>query len=176
MSWRIDPSKTAVAIIDVQDRLIPAISGGPLIVAKVEQLARIASLFQLPIFVTEQVPKKLGQTAPSVRAAIPHLAPVEKSAFSAAPALPKDMPRCVLVAGIETHVCVRQNVYDLRVRGHDVRVLADATGSRSPADHDIALQELRSDRVLITSVEATAWELLGSSDHPLFRPAMAILK
>lgn len=176
MSWRLEPQKTAVAIIDIQEKLIPAIAGGERIVAKAAQIARVAGLFDIPIFVTEQVPAKLGPTAPTVRAAIPDFMPLEKSSFSAAPVLPKDIPKCILVAGVETHVCVRQTVYDLRMRGHVVYVLADAVGSRATADHDIALAELRSDKVLLTSVEAVAWEMLGSADSKLFRAAISILK
>lgn len=176
MSWRLESTKTAVAIIDIQEKLVPAIAGGERIVAKAAQIARVAGLFGIPVFTTEQVPAKLGPTTPTVRVAIPDFKPIEKSTFSAAPVLPPDMPKCVLVAGIETHVCVRQTVYDLRMRGHVVYVLADATGSRATADHEIALAELRSDKVLVTSVEAAAWEMLGSADSNLFRAAIAILK
>ncbi|MCC6356178.1 MAG: isochorismatase family protein [Verrucomicrobiae bacterium] len=176
MSWRLDPKKTAVAIIDIQEKLLPAISGGQRLAAKAAQIARIADLFGIPILITEQVPAKLGPTVATVRDAMRDPNPLPKVTFSAAPVLPLDMPKCVLVAGIETHVCVRQTVYDLRVRGHDVYVLADAVGSRAATDHEIALEELRSDKVLISSVEAVAWELLGSADSPQFRQAFAILK
>jgi len=176
MSWRLDPSKSAVAIIDVQEKLLPAIAGGDHVAAKIRQIAQIAALFDMPIFVTEQVPDKLGPTVPGVRSAVPDCAPIPKSTFSAAGALPTSMPKCVVVAGIETHVCVRQTVYDLRMREHVVYVLADAVGSRNPADHEAALAELRSDKVLVTSVEAVAWEMLGSSDHKLFRAVLEILK
>lgn len=176
MTWRLDPSKTALAIIDVQEKLLPAIAGGDRVAAKVSQFAQIAALFEMPIFVTEQVPDKLGPTVPGVRSAVPDYAPISKSTFSAAGVLPTTMPKCVVVAGIETHVCVRQTVYDLRMREHVVYVLADAVGSRHPADHEAALAELRSDKVLVTSVEAVAWEMLGSADHKLFRAALEILK
>ncbi|HPA20268.1 MAG TPA: isochorismatase family protein [Verrucomicrobiae bacterium] len=176
MSWRLDPKKTAFAVIDIQEKLIPVIAGKDRVVAKAVQMARIAKLFGIPVFVTEQTPDKLGPTVPDVLAAIPSPSPLAKTTFSAAPILPLDMPKCILVAGIETHVCVRQTVYDLRVRDHVVYVLADAVGSRATADHDIALAELRSDKVLITSVEAVAWEMLDSSDSKLFRPGLAILK
>jgi nicotinamidase-related amidase len=176
MSWRLEPSKTAVAIIDIQEKLIPAIAGGERVVAKAAQIARVADLFDIPVFATEHVPAKLGPTVSSIRASVPGFKPLEKSTFSAAPVLPPDMPKCIIVAGIETHVCVRQTVYDLRMRGHVVYVLADAMGSRASADHEIALAELRSDKVLVTSVEAAAWEMLGSADSKLFRAAISILK
>lgn len=176
MNWRLDPTKTALAIIDIQEKLLPVIAGGDGVAAKAAQMARLARLFGMPILVTEQMPDKLGPTVEGVRDAVADYAPIPKKEFSAAGVLPRSMPKCVIVAGIETHVCVRQTVYDLRMRDQTVYVLADAVGSRSMVDHDVALAELRSDKVLITSVEALAWEMLATAESHLFRPALAILK
>lgn len=176
MGWRLEPEKTGVVIIDVQEKLLPAIAGSDRITAKAAQIARVAGVFGLPVFLTEQAPQKLGRTVAPVRSALPGCTPIPKTAFSAAEVLPPGMPKCLLLAGIETHVCLRQTVYDLRARDHTIYVLADAAGSRSPMDHDIALAEMQTDDVLIASVESVSWELLRSADNPLFGQVLDILK
>lgn len=176
MGWRLDPSKTGVVIIDMQEKLLPAIAGAERITAKTAQIARIAGVFGMPVFLTEHVPQKLGHTIAAVRSVLPRCAPVTKATFSASDALPSDLPKHLLVAGIETHVCVRQTVYDLRVRERVVYVLADAVGSRSSVDHEIALAEMQTDEVLISSVETVSWELLRCADNPLFPQVLGILK
>ncbi len=82
----------------------------------------------------------------------------------------------VIVAEIETHVCVRQTVYDLRLGGRTVILAGDAAASRHPDDHRLALEEMRQDKVLVTSVEALAWELAGGADSPRFKALLALLK
>ena len=88
-----------------------------------------------------------------------------------------ELPPTLLVAGIETHVCVRQTVFDLRERGHAVSLLADAVSSRSEADHRLALHEMREvARARITTREAVSWEMLGRAEGEPFKKLLAILK
>jgi len=176
MTWRLDPAKTGVLILDVQQRLVPAIHDQARVVKKVVDLLAVAEIFGLPLFVTEQVPEKLGPTAPEIDLKKYGATPIPKSAFSAASVLPPELPKTVLVAGIETHICVRQTVYDLRLGDRNVCVIGDAVGSRSPLDHQLALDEMRHDQVLILSVESLAWELAGSADSPAFKRLLPILK
>jgi nicotinamidase-related amidase len=176
MSWRLDPSALGVVVIDVQEKLVPAVADGARVVKKSADLLALAQLFGLPAWVTEQVPEKLGPTVAALDLAGRGLSPIPKSAFSAAGVLPEDLPKNLLVAGIETHVCVRQTVYDLRLAGHAVYLVGDAAASRHPLDHELALAEMRRDGVVVASLEALAWELTGGAEAPLFRQALAILK
>ena len=78
---------------------------------------------------------------------------------------------------METHVCVRQSVFDLRERGHAVYLLADAAGSRAEENHRLALHELREIAgARITTVETVAWELLGRAEGEAFKALLALLK
>ncbi len=176
MDWRIDPSKTGVLIVDLQERLLPVIHDGPRIVKKAQDLLAIAKIFSLPVLITEQVPEKLGPTCEALRPFLDGCQVRSKFDFSCAGMLPADFPKTILVAGVETHVCVRQTVYDLRVAGKVPYVLADAVGSRHPLDHELALGEMRRDEVLVTSLEAVAWELVRSAKGPHFSKVLAILK
>lgn len=180
MSWRIDQTAAGLLVVDVQERLLPAIRQGEAVAMRVALAVRVARLFNLPTFHTEQVPHKLGPTVAAVREALgPEQAPAPtKSAFSSAGCYaPGTLPRTLIVAGIETHVCVRQTVFDLRERGHAVYLLADAVGSRSETDHRLALHEMRETAgARVTSLEALAWEMLGQAEGEPFKRLLALLK
>ena len=180
MSWRLDPRQTALLVIDVQERLVPVMTESAALVRKVVHAVQVARLFNLPIFHTEQAPTKIGPTAAQVLAALGGNSPPArlKEELSAAPVFgPEELPGTLLIAGIETHVCVRQTVYDLHARGHAIYLLADAVSSRSATDHRLAVHELREHALKrVTTVEAVAWELLGRAEGETFKKLLAILK
>jgi isochorismate hydrolase len=82
----------------------------------------------------------------------------------------------ILVAGCEAHVCIRQTVYDLRLKELTPIVVADAIGARRERDREMALAEMRADRVVVTTVEAVLFEMMGSSDHKNFKEVQALVK
>jgi nicotinamidase-related amidase len=180
MSWRLDSKQTGLLIIDVQERLTPVIWESAAMVNAITKAVSVARLFGLPIFLTEQVPAKLGTTVAPVRAALGEAAPPARinSVISAAPSFgPGELPSTLLAVGIETHVCVRQTVFDLRERGHEIRVLADAVSSRAEWDHRLALHEMReSAGARISTVETVAWELLERAEGETFKALLALLK
>ena len=180
MSWRLNPRETGLLVIDVQERLMPAIREPEKLVKKVTTAVAVARLFGLRVFVTEQVPDKLGHTVEAVRAALGDEARMvrTKAVISAAPSFePGELPETVLAVGLETHVCVRQTVFDLRARGHAVRVLADAVSSRAELDHRLALDEM-SDAAgaRITTLETVAWEFLERAEGQTFKTLLALVK
>jgi nicotinamidase-related amidase len=167
---------TAILVIDFQEKLVPAVHEGEQVVQQATRLLQFAHLMGIPLIATEQVPQKLGATVSELRSLVNWPVPFTKSTFSAGPVLSGDLPENLIVVGLETHVCVRQTVFDLQQRRHQLTVLADAVSSRRALDHDLALQEMRSAGVRITSVEALAFALLGSAEHPQFRTAHGIFK
>ena len=180
MSWRLDPRQTGLLVIDAQERLLPAMAGADTLVRRMVTAVKVARQFGLPVFHTEQAPEKLGPTVASVREAMGDGAapPRAKHEFSAAGCFGQDeLPSTLLVAGVETHVCIRQSVFDLRERGVAVYLLADAVGSRAESDHRLALHELREiARARVTTVETVAWELLGRAEGPAFKILLSLLK
>ena len=180
MSWRLDPKTCALLVIDVQARLAPVMTRSESMVKRVADAVKVARLFGMPVFHTEQAPDKLGPTVAPVAEALGTDAPPPRLLleFSKAGCFGIDeLPHHLLVAGIETHVCVRQTVFDLRERGHEVHLLADAVSSRSETDHRLALHELREiARARVTTLEAVAWELLGRAEGETFKKLLAILK
>ena len=180
MSWRLDATRCALLVIDVQERLAPVMKNADAAVKRIADAVRVARLFGLPVFHTEQAPDKLGHTVAPIRDALGDGAPPPrlKLEFSKAGCFAAgELPPTLLVAGIETHVCVRQTVFDLRERGHAVYLLADAVSSRSETDHRLALHEMREvARARVTTLEAVSWELLGRAEGDTFKKLLAILK
>ena len=184
--WRsnqLDPDRVGLLLIDLQQKLLPLIRDAHRIVLATRKLLQGTAIFDLPVVVTEQYPKGLGQTVDEVRSICPpeHVV-VEKPTFSAwADASVRDALRAIdrpqiLLAGVETHVCVLQTALDLRTRDFDVFVCADAVGSRGALDHDVALQRLRQEGVFVTTVESALFELSGRCDTPAFKRMIEVIK
>ena len=170
---------TALLLIDLQERLMPAIYDGEVVVARAVRLAEAARLLEVPIRATEQYPAGLGPTVPPL-AKYPQ-AVLAKTAFSAtadpgfAALLPPGVSELV-VAGCEAHVCVLQTVLGLLPRGHRVRLVAAAVGSRDPADRAAAIDRARKHGAEIVTSEMVLFEWLRDSQHPKFREVQNLLK
>ena len=180
MSWRLNSSQAALLVIDVQERLVPVMKNAEAVVKRMADAVKVARLLGVPVYHTEQAPEKLGVTVAPIREALGENAPASRLRleFSKGDCFAEgELPPNLLVVGIETHVCVRQTVFDLRERGHTVYLLADAVSSRSEADHRLALHELREiAHARITTLEAVSWELLGRAEGDTFRALLKILK
>lgn len=176
MSWRLRPTDTGLLVVDVQEKLVAAVKEPADWVERVEILVKAAKLLEVPVAITEQVPAKLGKTLPAILQAAGKVSPVSKNQFSAAEAGKSLGKRRVLVAGCETHVCVRQTVYELRLREVQPVLVADAVGSRKDSDRQLALQEMRHDGIVVTTTEAVLFELLETAEHPKFREIQGLIK
>jgi len=176
MSWRLQPTETGLLVVDVQEKLVAAVKEPADWVERVEILVKAARLLEMPVAITEQVPVKLGKTLPAVLQAAGKVSPISKTKFSAAEAGKNLGKKRVLVAGCETHVCVRQTVYELRLREVQPVLVADAVGSRKDSDRQLALQEMRHDGIVVTTTEAVLFELLETAEHPKFREIQGLIK
>jgi nicotinamidase-related amidase len=131
-----------------------------------------------PIIATEQYPKGLGPTLPDLLPKTLH--PLPKTTFdaTATPAIANRLAsvRAVVVAGAEAHVCVLQTVLSLRAQGRAVWVVADATGSRDPANHAAALSRMAAHGAEIVTTEMVLFESLRDAAHPQFRAISALIK
>jgi isochorismate hydrolase len=176
MSWRLKPSETGLMVVDVQEKLVAAVKEPADWVERVEILVKAAKLLEIPVGITEQVPTKLGKTVPAILQAAGQVAPISKTLFSAAEAGRSLGKKKVLVAGCETHVCIRQTVYDLRLKEIQPVLVADAVGSRRDSDRQLALQEMRHDGIVVATTEAVLFELLEGAEHPKFKEIQALIK
>jgi nicotinamidase-related amidase len=176
---------SVLVVIDIQDRLAAAMlpAARQAVVRNTQILVRAASCLDIPIFVTEQYPKGLGPTV----AELVELLPVgtlrlEKTCFSCAGAKPFSAALAatgrsqVILAGMETHVCILQSALDLRVAGREVFVVEDACCSRKPEHHANAIDRLRSGGVVITNTESVVFEWLRDARHEHFKAISALLR
>jgi nicotinamidase-related amidase len=163
-------------LVDFQQRLVPVIHDADAVVARAVRLAEAAQLLGVPVCATEQYPTGLGHTVAELVGYPQNV--VAKTAFSGAadPRLLPPTAREVVVAGVEAHVCVLQTVADLLGTDQRVVVVADAVGSRDPADRDAALERMRAHGAEIVTSEMVLFEWLRDSAHPRFREVQKLLR
>jgi len=191
----LDCDRAIVLVIDLQGRLVDLMDRPRMVIDGVSRLLRLAQLFDLPVIVTEQYPKGLGPTRDEVEAVIAETDPdgvrtfrVEKDSFgccgvpafeqaleSARPGLAPS-ERQVVVAGIETHICVVQTVLDLLARDTDVHVCWDCTSSRGGEYRRHAIDRMNTAGAQITNHESVAFELARDKNHPQFRGVNRLLR
>ncbi len=173
----LDPKTTTLVVIDLQEKLLPAIWEKERVlgnVAKLLQLARILGLKTVP---TTQYCRGLGSTAPEI-AGLLDREPIDKTSFGCFgdPRITAELTGTLLVVGIEAHICVCQTVLGALEAGHAVHVAADATSSRTAANLEIGLERMRAAGAVISSTEMAIYELLGRSDREEFRKMLPYLK
>jgi nicotinamidase-related amidase len=169
--------KSALLVIDVQARLAPAIHDGQKVIENCVWLSGVADRVGVPIVVTEHWPQKIGGTVEAVRAAAAKAEYVAKECFSAEAdgclkVTAVESRRQIVVCGTEAHVCVQQTALGLRWAGKEVFVVADACGSRDPADRDLAYARMRSHGIEIVSREMVAFEWLQRGGTDMFSEVM----
>ena len=176
---KLDPERTALVVIDVQEGFRKAVPDFERVTKATATLIEGAEAIGIPIVISEQYPKGLGETVPEVAEHLPEgTEPLEKLVFSAAEAEGFDLGGRdqVLVCGIETHVCVNQTVLDLLGQGIEVQVAEDAVGSRSDENKRVGVEKMERAGATLTSVETALFELLGGSDAPEFKQVQALVK
>ncbi|MBF8780481.1 hydrolase [Pseudomonas fulva] len=169
----IDPRQATLLVVDIQEKLIGAMSEPAATLARARWLLAACADLQLPTVISEQYPQGLGPTVAALTAAAPNATVVQKRHFScvAGQCLPEALlaRRQVIVCGTETHVCVLQTVLELLQLGKEVFVVEDACDSRVAASKQLGLARMRHAGAQIVTREMVLFELLGSADHPRFR-------
>ena len=113
---------------------------------------------------------------------MPDIQPISKMSFSSCRSGPfvqalKALSRGqVLIAGIETHVCVYQTAVDLVDLGYEAQVVTDAVSSRTPENKKIGLRKMSDAGVGLTSVETVLFELLKVAEGESFKEIIRIVK
>lgn len=174
---------TALVLIDFQEKILPAMHDPARALNRACLLARGTAALGVPVVATEQYPRGLGPTVADLLAALPQGAtPLAKTSFSAAQApgfleaLSATGAAQVLLAGIETHICVLQTALDLAIRGYQVHLAADACGSRDPANHENALRRLERAGVVVTNAESALFEMLEKAEGPEFKEISRLVR
>lgn len=173
---------TTLLVVDIQEKLSRAMHAREEFIANVQRLVRGARALGVPIVWAEQNPKGLGPTVAEVAELLRDLTPISKFSFScgASESCMQHLRRTgrthVLIAGIETHICVYQTAAELTQAGFRVEVVADACSSRTPQNKQVGLDKCREAGAVVTSVETALFELLKVAEGPLFKELLNIVK
>ena len=179
----LDASKSSLLIVDVQERLLPAMVEPERIVSRNQILLKVAEALEIPITISEQYPKGLGRTVPELLA--PTAKVFEKMSFSCWRdaemrkhfiELHEHERPLIIVAGIEAHVCVLQSCIDLYNAGFGVFAVADAMGSRIADSAALAYERLRGAGIQVINTEMAVFELLGKAGTPAFKELSTLIK
>lgn len=180
----LEADKSALIVVDIQEKLLPPIFEKERLVRNAQLLLRLARILDLPVLATTQYAKGLGAIVPEVASLLPPAEVMDKTAFScfgsdrfcsAVRALPGNR-NTLIVCGMETHICVLQTVLGALNQGFLVHVASDAVSSRAEWNWQIGLRRIEVAGALISSTETIIYELLRGSSTPAFKEMLQYLK
>jgi nicotinamidase-related amidase len=177
----IEHAKSQLLLVDLQERLMPAMADTEPLAHNVEVLLQAARVLDVPVLASEQYPAGLG---PTIAMLADQLVPGErliKTEFScyANPELRTRLDRApsqIILAGIEAHVCVQQTAFELAAAGRRVFVVADAVSARSLESKAIALQRMAAAGIFVVTTEMVLFEWLRRADRPDFKPLSRLIR
>ena len=183
---RLDPKTTLLVIVDVQEKLAPAMP--PAALAELERAAAIllaaARLLGVRVLATEQYPRGLGPTIPSIAATLAAMGvvPIAKTTFSAfsepafLDAAHAPLPRSAVVLGMEAHICVFQTVRDFAALGVSVHVPRDGVASRRDDHREVGLGLCARAGAAITTAETVAFDWLERAGGEAFKAVSRLVR
>lgn len=181
--FRLRRESAQFLMVDVQEKLIPAISGHEAILENILKLAAASKELSVPFLFTEQNPRGLGCTSGAILEAVGKTAPrFEKIHFSCCDEegfqtfLSRQERPVTVVFGIETHICVLATVLDLLEKGRSVAVAADASGSRDACHAALALSAMTAAGALVIPSETVIYHLMGRAGTPEFKALLPLFK
>ena len=179
---RLHAQDTLAIGVDFQERLIPAIHDKETLIRNSRLLFAGLEILEVPLVISRQYPRGLGETVPEIREVTAKATILEKMSFSCyqESAIKRVVDaagrRNVVLAGTEAHVCVLQTAIDLRAAGFQVVLVADCVGSRRPGDKEYGLRRLAGEGALLVSYEQLLFELLATAASPAFKALSSLLK
>lgn len=169
-------------MIDMQEKLVPAIEDGDRAVCEAARLMKCAQVMNIPVLVTEQYPKGLGGTVEPLRVFVNDTLRISKTSFSCfgengfAELLARQGRRTVVVFGVESHICLFSTAMELRKKNYQTIVAEDACGSRKSHNHELAMQNLLAAGVGVLPTETVVYQLLQRAGSPEFKALLPLFK
>ena len=181
---RLEASSSLLVVIDVQERLLPAMedTARGRLTANLARLGAASGVLGYSTLITEQYPRGLGATVGEVKEAFSGVEPLPKVTFDAfaddaiGGRLEAIAPSTVLVTGMETHICVFQTVRSLVDRGYRTMVIEDAVASRTVENRALGLQLARRAGAIVTSTETVLFDLLGQAGGDAFKAISKLVR
>ena len=174
----LDPSLSTLLIVDIQEKLFKKISEFEQLEKFILLIIKICSKLQIPMVLSEQYPKGLGKTIPSIISELKSypIETLEKTTFSCFPSNSNlntldnfIKTKQIILVGIETHICVLQTALDLKKSGYDVFLVKEGVGSRKKSDTELAIMRMTQSNVKIINFEMMLFELIKDSNNIHFK-------
>ncbi|MBW2595968.1 MAG: hydrolase [Deltaproteobacteria bacterium] len=171
-----------LVVIDIQDSLARVMHEKKALFENLQKIIKGAGILGIPMIVTEQVPEKLGATIPEISSLLDTVRPIPKSSFSCCGEdlfmreLESIKRTQILIAGIESHVCVYQTTVDLIRMGYDVHIVTDCISSRTADNRTLGIDRMKSEGAKPTSTEMALFELLKIAGGDRFREISRLAK
>ena len=177
-------ARCALVAIDIQEKLLPPIFQKEQLVRNSQLLIRAAGILKMPVLMTTQYAKGLGQIVPEIASLLPGGEGIDKQLFSCFGSevfcsLLKRLPgqrNTLLLCGMESHICVAQTALAGLRDGYLVHVASDAVSSRTEWNWRIGLNRMGAAGAVISSTEMMIYELMQSSGSPAFKELLPYLK
>lgn len=179
---RIIKENTVGLIIDIQEKLFPAMCEKEQLLKNTVVLIQGLNELKVPIIVTQQYTKGLGETIPEISSEIHGFNNIEKRHFSCCdePTVLEELKRLdasnIIICGIESHVCVLQTAVDLKDAGFNPIVVVDCISSRTKENLELAKERFRFEGIMMVSYESILFELTRSSVATEFRTISKLVK
>ena len=179
----LNKNNSALILIDVQEKLFPIIHENEQLLENLKKIIKGVRALDIPIIITEQYTKGLGFTIPELKEILEIYEPIEKISFSCygekkfRNKLASLNRNQLLIAGIESHICVYQTCRELANNGYYAHLLNDCIGSRDPKNKKLTITKLHNENnIFHTGYEMALFELLKSSDVTEFKAISKIVK
>lgn len=179
---RIKKENTVGLVIDIQERLFPVMFHKEELLKNCRILIQGLKILEVPLLVTRQYSKGLGETIDEVRSLLTGSEPIEKNEFSCydnpvfTGKLKISGADNIVICGIEAHVCVLQTAVDLKEAGWNPIVVMDCVSSRSEESITLAMERFRQEGILMASVESILFELTRRAGTEEFKCVSRLVK
>ncbi len=183
-SQLLDARSVSLLVLDLQAKLLPAMFDPQGVIRNAQILLRLAELLKIPTILTAQYVKGLGPIVLEIAQSAAGVKPIEKTSFGCFGEfgfldqlkLRAPQARTLIVAGVESHICVMQSVLGALEAGYLVHVATDGTGSRTRENWQIGLNRMERAGAVMSSTEMIVYELLGRSGTEEFKAILPMLK
>ena len=179
---RISRENTVGLMIDIQERLFPAMHQKEILLKNCQVLIQGLSELKVPLLVTQQYSRGLGETLPEISSLIADFKYIEKTDFSCYDVaevrdhLDQNKAQNIILFGIESHVCVLQTAVDMKAAGLNPIVVMDAVSSRTPQNIELARERYRHEEIMMTSYESLLFELTRKAGTEEFKAISKLVK
>jgi nicotinamidase-related amidase len=179
---RIIKQNTTGLIIDIQEKLFPVMWKKKKLLKNCQILIKGLTELQVPLILTQQYTKGLGNTILEIQSLMPSLQYIEKREFSCCdePSVIEKLKELnkeyVIICGIESHVCVLQTAIDLKYAGYTPVIVMDCVSSRKSLSIELAKERFRFENIMMTSAESILFVLTRSSAASEFKAISGIVK